>query len=65
VIWECPKSFITAESDGLLQQFLSQRRMGRAGLYGMSARQVDAIDVLEKEFARMREHGQPNPRRDT
>lgn len=63
-LWECPKPFITPESDALVQQFLLRRSLGRTNFAELSARQADAFAILEREFRREREHGQQNARRD-
>lgn len=48
---QCPKPYITAESQSLLEEFFV-RRQTRA-LHGeeLSARQVEAFLILEKELA--------------
>lgn len=63
VLWECPKSFVTAESDMLVRQFLLRRSSGQADFTGLSAREVDAFSVLEREYRRERENGRQNARR--
>ncbi len=44
----CPKSFITAESEALVEEFFARRRLGAANLAELSARQVEAFVILEK-----------------
>jgi hypothetical protein len=46
----CPKSYVTAESVGLLEEFLVRRRLGWIGLEELSARQVEAFIILEQEL---------------
>jgi hypothetical protein len=55
----CPKSFITAESTALLEEFLT-RRLLRIDPKGLSARQVDAYLVLEKAILAEARNGQHN-----
>jgi hypothetical protein len=44
----CPKSYITAESEGLVEEFLVRRRLGGISFGELSARQVEAFVVLEQ-----------------
>jgi hypothetical protein len=44
----CPKSYITAESEGLVEEFLVRRRLGGMSFGELSARQVEAFVVLEQ-----------------
>jgi hypothetical protein len=46
----CPKPYITAESQSLLEEFFTWRRL-RAIEGELSARQVEAFMILEKELA--------------
>ena len=55
----CPKSYISAESEALVEEFLVWRRLGGLHLAALSARQVDAFMILAKEFALIN-HGQRN-----
>jgi hypothetical protein len=52
----CPKSYITGESECLVEEFLVWRRLGSAGLGELTAKQVDAFVILEAEAR----HGQRN-----
>jgi hypothetical protein len=47
----CPKSYITAESQSLLEEFFIRRRFGTMDREELSARQVEAFLILEKEVA--------------
>ena len=49
----CPTSFITAESEALLEEFLVMHRLGGVRVAELSARQVDAFVVLEKTLREM------------
>ena len=44
----CPKSYISAESEGMVEYFLVRRRMGETSLRNLSARQVEAFVILEQ-----------------
>ena len=47
-IESCPKSYITAESEGLVEEFLVRRRLGGVGFEELSARQVEGFLILEQ-----------------
>jgi hypothetical protein len=47
----CPKSFITAESEALVEEFLVRRKLGGLRFEELSARQVEAFLILEKELS--------------
>lgn len=47
---ECPKSFVTAESIGWLEEFQIWKRLGYPNVTEMTARQVEAMLVLEAEL---------------
>jgi len=70
VVWECPKSLITGESEMLVEEFLLRRRLGQvdfrelSGRRELSARKVEAFTILEGELRREREYGQQHSRRD-
>ena len=42
----CPKSYITAESAGLIEEFMMRRRV-KAGFAELSAREAEAFTILE------------------
>ena len=48
---QCPKPYITAESLLLLEEFFIRRRFRVFGVEELSARQVEAFLILEKELA--------------
>ena len=50
-IESCPKSYITAESEGLVEEFLVRRRLGGMEFDELSARQVEAFVILEQALA--------------
>jgi hypothetical protein len=47
----CPKSYISAESEALVEEFLVWRRLGGINLAELSARQVDAFMILDRALA--------------
>jgi hypothetical protein len=47
----CPKSFVTAESIRLLEDFSFWRRFGRTDTGELTARQAEAFILLEQELA--------------
>ncbi|MBS1857118.1 MAG: hypothetical protein JST11_17235 [Acidobacteria bacterium] len=51
----CPKSYVTAESVGLVEAFLVRRQLGGAGVEELSARQAEAFMVLERELEKERQ----------
>jgi hypothetical protein len=58
----CPKSYITAESQCLVEEFFVRRRMEAFDLEELTARQVEAFVILEKELAGEMSDGQHNAR---
>lgn len=56
---ECPKSYITAESLGWVEQFAIRRILGAtlSDLAQTPARTVDAFSVLEQELSNERSNG--------
>jgi hypothetical protein len=47
----CPKSYFTAESEGLVEEFLVRRRLGGMNFGELSARQVEGFLILEQALA--------------
>ncbi|MBZ5724875.1 MAG: hypothetical protein LAP87_07740 [Acidobacteriia bacterium] len=58
----CPKSYITAESESLVEEFFVRRRLGGFDIEGLSARQVEAFVILERALAAERNDGQHDTR---
>jgi hypothetical protein len=56
----CPKSFISAQSQSLVEEYLVRRRMGGIRLDHLSARQAEAFLILEKEIEAEKTNGQHN-----
>jgi hypothetical protein len=44
----CPKSYVTAESEAMVEEFLVRRRLGGIQIAELSARQVEAYLILEQ-----------------
>jgi hypothetical protein len=47
----CPKSYVSAESMALVEDFSFRRRFGQMDPAHLTARQADAFMVLESELA--------------
>ncbi len=58
ILYECPRSYITGESATLVEEFLARRRLGGTRFDELSARQVDAMVVLEKNLLEELRNGQ-------
>ena len=58
----CPKSYITAESVGWVEEFLVRRRLGGIKFEELTARQVEAFLILEKALAGEMKHGEHSRR---
>jgi len=50
-VTSCPKSYISAESESLVEEFLVRRKLGGLRMDELSARQVEAFLILEKELS--------------
>ncbi len=46
-LFTCPKSFITPDSETLVEEFFVRRRMGAIEFSELSAREVEAFAILE------------------
>ena len=53
-IGSCPVSYVTAESVGLVEEFLVRRQLGGMACEQLSARRAEAFVVLERELDRER-----------
>ena len=58
----CPKSFITAESITMLEDFAVYRRLGRFDTNVLTARQADGFVFLERLIAREMKNGRQDTR---
>jgi hypothetical protein len=58
----CPKSYVTAESVGLVEEFLVRRRLGAMNFEQLTARQVEAFLILDKALAKETRHGEQRGR---
>ena len=47
----CPKSYITAESQTLVEEYLVRRRLAGMEFAKLTARQVEAFLILERALA--------------
>ena len=50
----CPRSYVTTESVGLLEEFLVRRQLGGMACEQLDARKVEAFIVLERELDKER-----------
>jgi hypothetical protein len=58
----CPKSYITADSEGMLESYAVLRRLGGVDVATLPARQVEGFAILEKELAEELKNGRQNTR---
>jgi hypothetical protein len=63
VLDECPKPYITAESQSLIEEFFVRRRLRALDGEELSARKVEAFVILEKELAGETNHNRHDFRR--
>jgi hypothetical protein len=47
-LFTCPKSYITSDSETLVEEFFIRRRLGAIDFSELSAKQVEAFAILEK-----------------
>ena len=59
----CPKSWITGESQALVEEFFIRRRLASWDFVELSARQVEAFALIEGALAEEKKDGQHNTRR--
>jgi hypothetical protein len=59
----CPKSYVTAESEALLENFLVRKRLGGSRFGELSARETEAFVILERALEEEKTNGHHNPRR--
>ena len=59
----CPKSYITAESQTLVEEYLVRRRVNGIKFSELSARQVEAFLILKKALVTEMNDDQHNTRR--
>ncbi len=55
---ECPRSFISADSVGWLEEFVVWKRLGRPDLLGLGAREAEAMLLLDRELSEEVRRGQ-------
>jgi hypothetical protein len=63
VLGTCPTSYISAESESLIEEFFVRRRLGEWSFDELSARQVEAFVILEQALAQETDNGHHNTRR--
>lgn len=61
-LFTCPTSYITPESETLVEEFFVRRRLGAIDFSELSARQVEAFAILEKALTSEIKHGQEKRR---
>jgi hypothetical protein len=61
----CPKPYIAAESQSLIEEFFVRRQLRLFDGEDLSARQVEAFVILEKELAAETSDGRRNARHNT
>jgi hypothetical protein len=59
----CPRSYITAVSESLVEEFLVRKRLGGLDFERLSARQVEAFVILEQALVQETDNGQHGTRR--
>ncbi len=57
VLAVCPTSYITAESEALIEDFFVRKRLGGSDFEALSARQVEAFVILEQALAKETNNG--------
>jgi len=58
VLQTCPRSYITGESQTLVEEYLVRRRLGFRDLETLRAKQVEAFLILDRELVQECKHGQ-------
>lgn len=58
----CPKSYVTAESQTLVEEFFVRRRLGGMEFAQLTAKQVEAFVILERALAAEMKNAQHNTR---
>lgn len=62
VLHTCPKSYVTSESQALVEEFLVRRRLGSINICELTAKQVEAFALLEKALTAEIKDGKQNRR---
>jgi hypothetical protein len=62
VLFTCPKSYVTSESETLVEEFFVRRRMGSIDFSELNARQVEAFALLENALTLEIKDGQEKRR---
>lgn len=61
-VTRCPRSTVTAASEGVVEEFFVWKRLGAAAVGELSARQVEAFVVLENAMEREKRNGERRTR---
>ncbi len=64
VIFTCPTSYVTAESQCLLEEFLARKRLGGHPPESLPARKAEAFFILERELSTEIRDAQQHTRHD-
>ncbi len=62
MLYECPRAHITAESECLVEEYLTRRRLGGLQFSELTARQAEAFLILEKALLTEIKNGQQDRR---
>jgi hypothetical protein len=62
VLYECPKSYISADAETTVEEFLVRRRLGGLRFSELTARQAEAFVLLEKALVEEINRGQQSRR---
>jgi hypothetical protein len=63
VLATCPKSYISAESESLVEEFFVRKRLGGTDFDQLGARQIEAFVILERALEEDTDNGHHNTRR--
>jgi len=58
----CPTSYVTPESESLVEEFFVRRKLAAFPMEALSVRQIEAFVILENELAAERNDGRHNTR---
>ena len=58
----CPKSYITPDSQTLVEEFFVRRRLGAMDFGELTAKQVEAFVILEKALSAEKQDGERHTR---
>jgi hypothetical protein len=61
-IGTCPKSYITGDSQAMVEDFFGRRRLGAIRVDELTAKQAEGFAILEQEYLTEVRDGQRNAR---